>query len=173
MSKILIIIAAEGYQDHEYGAPKAILEAAGHETITCSTAEKAFGKFGDSTDVDVLLKDAKSDDYDAVAFIGGPGSFQYFDDPKAHELAKSFYDSNKLTCAICAAPGTLANAGLLEGKTATCWEGEGDHLREKGANYTGADVEKDGNLITASGPPAAEEFGQAIMDALNQESERQ
>ena len=36
MVKALFIIAQDGYQDHEYGAPKEILEKAGIEVITAS-----------------------------------------------------------------------------------------------------------------------------------------
>ena len=35
------------------------------------------------------------------------------------------------------------------------------------AIYTGAKVERDGNLITASGPEAAEDFGKAVLQALS------
>ena len=36
----------------------------------------------------------------------------------------------------------------------------------KGAEYTGAFVQKDGNLITACGPAAAVEFAKAIISLL-------
>lgn len=37
----------------------------------------------------------------------------------------------------------------------------------KGAIYKGASLERDGNIITANGPEAADEFGKAIMEALS------
>jgi protease I len=41
-------------------------------------------------------------------------------------------------------------------------------LTNKGAECTGKDVERDGNIITASGPQAAKEFGNAIAQALKE-----
>ncbi len=37
---------------------------------------------------------------------------------------------------------------------------------EKGAVFTGAGVEIDGQIITAQGPSSAEEFGRALVGAL-------
>lgn len=64
--------------------------------------------------------------------------------------------------AICLAPVTLANAGLLEGKRATVYPSAKSFLKWKGATYTGNPVEVDGNIVTANGPEVAEEFAQAV-----------
>jgi protease I len=165
MAKVLLVIAPNDYQDKEYGDTKQALESAGHTTVTTSTVEEAQGKFGGSAKADVLLKDAKQEDYDAVAFIGGPGCFQYFDNQTALSLAKDFFNANKLTCAICAAPIILANAGILEGKKATAYDGT--ELTKKGITYTGSDVEQDGLIITANGPMSASQFGETISKALS------
>jgi protease I len=166
MSKVLSVIAPENFQDKEYSDSKDALEAAGHEVITASTAGTAYGKFGSEVDVDVFISDVKADDYDAIIFIGGPGSFEYFDDPTALNLAQDFYNAGKLTTAICAAPSILANAGLLDGVNATCWKGESGNLEDNGANYTGKNVEVDGLIITADGAMSATKFGETIADKL-------
>jgi len=61
----------------------------------------------------------------------------------------------------------LTNAGILKGKKATAHPSEADKLRAGGVEYTGKSVEKDGNIITASGPTAAREFGAELAKALN------
>jgi protease I len=94
------------------------------------------------------------------------GATEYWNDSQAIAIAKSAAGKGKLLGAICIAPVTLANAGLLEGKKATVWESEVDKLKAKGAKYTGAAVEVDGNVITANGPEAAAGFGSAIVVAL-------
>ena len=99
-------------------------------------------------------------------FIGGPGSFEYFYDPTALNLAQDFYNAGKLTTAICAAPVILANAGVLDEKNATCWNGVANVLTDNGANYTGKDVEVDGLIITGDGPLSATKFGLAIAENL-------
>ena len=72
----------------------------------------------------------------------------------------------KLTSAICLAPMTLANAGLLKGKKATIWKDAVVDFKTKGVVYTGKPVERDGRIITGSGPEAAEEFGKALLEEL-------
>ncbi len=168
MANVLVIISPEEYQDKEYNDTKAALEAADHIVFTASTVQKAHGKLGGTTECDALMYEANADDYDAVIFIGGPGVFEYFEDDAAHSVAQDFYNAGKLTCAICAAPGVLANAGLLQEKKATCWPGEADHIQEKGAQYTGTPVHRDGLIITGNGPDAAHEFGETIAKALNE-----
>jgi protease I len=75
---------------------------------------------------------------------------------------------NKIVGAICIAPVTLANAGILSGKRAAVSISERQQLADKGAECTFKDVQRDGNIITASGPPAAKGFGEAIAEALSE-----
>lgn len=168
MAKIIMILAPEGYQDKEYGDPRRIFEEEGHEVKTASTVKVAQGKLGGKTSVDLLLQDVQVNDFDVIVFVGGPGSFVYFEDPIALNLAKAFQKEGKWVTAICAAPGILANAGVLKGKRATVWSGEGDHLKQKGAIYTNTAVEQDGKIITANGPLAAEAFGKTIVAATRE-----
>jgi protease I len=166
MAKVLMVIAAQGYQDIEYEDPKNVLIKAGHTVTTTSTSKKAYGGLGGQTEVDLLLDNVNEENFDAIVFVGGPGSHTYFTNITALNLSKKFFEKGKLTCAICAGPGTLANAGILKDKKATCWDGVSPILTEKGANYTGNSVEKDGNIITANGPGAAKKFGELIAKNL-------
>lgn len=160
--KFLFIIAPQGYQDIEYETPKKILQDKGHEVTTASTAKTATGSLGGQTETDLLLSEANPQNFDAIVFIGGPGSQAYFEDKQAHKLAQDFYNAGKPTAAICAAPIILGKAGLLQGKKATCYAGGAQMLKETGAIYTANQVEKDSLLITADGPPSAKLFGEAL-----------
>jgi putative intracellular protease/amidase len=51
--------------------------------------------------------------------VGGQGASIYYDNPKAHVIARETLRSGKLLGAACLAPATLAKAGVLRGKTAT------------------------------------------------------
>ncbi len=170
MAKVLIIIAPKGYQDHEYGDTKMVLEANGHQVITASESLEVVAKFESSTKVDLLVKDVKENDYDAIVLIGGPGVYDFFDNKVWHELALSFFKKEKVTCAICAAPSVLANAGILKGKKATCFTSEIENIKSKGAIYLSEPVVVDGNLITADGPDSAIKFGENIAEYLEEEN---
>jgi protease I len=164
----LMIIAYEHFRDEEYAEPKKVLEAAGFKVTTASLKTGvAKGKYGLEAPVDLALKDVKAADYDTVVFVGGPGSHGYFNDPTAQAIAKEAHDEGKIIAAICAAPSILANAGLLKGKRATSFPDQGPNLTAKGANFTGKDLEIDGNIITADGPAHAREFGEAIVKSVD------
>lgn len=165
--KAVLIIASQRFRDEEFLQPKRILEEGGVEvTVASSSLETATGMLGAKAKPDILLQDVRVDDYDAVVFIGGSGASEYWSNPVAHAIAREAQEKGKLLCAICIAPVTLANAGLLEGKRATVFESEIGKLKAKGAIYTGSGVEKDGNIITGQGPAYASEFGEVILSAL-------
>jgi protease I len=84
----------------------------------------------------------------------------------AYKVVNDAVNRNKILAAICIAPVTLAKAGALKGKRATVWSSESGQLKAGGAIYTGKNVEKDANIITAAGPFAAKEFGEELVKAL-------
>ena len=164
--KAVMIIAFEGFRDEEYREPKAVLEKAGIEVTTASSKlGTATGKLGMKAKVDIILDQVKISNYDAILFIGGPGCYSYYNDSTAHKIAQEAVKEGKLLGAICAAPGILANAGVLKGKKATMFTDDGT-LAKGGATYTGKGVEVDGKIITATGPSTARAWGEKIKEAL-------
>jgi len=165
--RAVMIIAFEMFRDEEYAEPKAVLKKAGFKITTASSKlGEATGRFGLKANIDLTLDQVKVEDYDAVLFIGGPGSHGYYQDPTAHRIAQEAVKQEKLLGAICAAPGILAHAGVLKGKRATVHEGDIDALKQGGAIYTGKGVEIDGKIITATGPSTAKAWGEAIVKTL-------
>jgi protease I len=162
-----MIIAFEGFRDEEYAEPKKVLEKAGIEVTTASTKLGiARGKLGMSAKVDILLKDINVPDYDAVIFVGGPGSYAYFNDRVALEIARDAVKEKKVLAGICAASAILAHAEVLKGVKAACFAGVSDILKEKGAKYDPSGLAVDGDIITADGPAHAKQFGEAIAKKL-------
>ncbi len=165
-----MVIAHEIFRDEEYLQPKKILETAGIKVITASSSlEPATGKLGTIVHPDVLVQESRAAEYDAIVFIGGSGSRNYFHDPAAHALAKEAVEREKLLAAICSAAGILAQADVIKGKEVTSYPAEAEMIEQHGAHYTGKDVEIDGRLITANGPAAAADFGRAIRKKLLKE----
>jgi protease I len=167
MKQVVFITAPEIFRDEEYAIPKKVLEDAGVKVVTASTKKgEITGKLGMKAVSEITIDEINPNDFDAIAYIGGAGSSVFFENAAALKLANDFFASGKPTTAICIAPTTLANAGVLKGKTATVFpEGE-PALVKGGAKYTGNPLEIDGNVITANGPGAAEEFGKALLKAL-------
>jgi len=168
MKKIVMIIAPENFRDEELSIPKSVFEGAGATVHVASTSlEQAKGKLGMKIKPDILVKDIRVENYDAVVFVGGTGALCYFNNKIAHDIAKNAYLKNKLICAICAASVILANAGVLEGKKATVFSSFEIDLKQKGAIYTGEPVQVDGNIVTANGAQSSGKFAREIIKLLN------
>ncbi len=163
---VLFIVAPQDFRDEEFFEPYKILTSYGAKAYIASKERIARSVFGKSLNVNLTLKEVSVDKYDAIIFVGGPGTKVYFNDTEALRIAKEAYQKNKIIAAICIAPSILANSGILEGKIVTAFPSEKSNLEMHGAIYTGKDVEIDGNIITASGPFAAKKFGEAIAQKL-------
>ena len=169
VKKAVLIIAHEGFRDEEFLEPKKVLEDGGvMVTVASSFLGTATGMLGAKAEPDILLEDVKAEDYDAVVFIGGSGASEYWNNTTAHSIAREALEKGKLLGAICIAPVTFGNAGLLKGRKATVFQSEVDKIKARGAIYTGVAVERDGNIITGQGPAFAREFGKALLSAMEQ-----
>ena len=167
--RVVMIIAPEGFRDEELIEPQGILYDRGAEVkVASKSLETAKGMLGVQVKPDLLVSDIKVEEWDAIILVGGAGSGVYWDDSLLHSMLNEAVKQNKIVGAICIAPVTLANAGILAGKKATVYSSETQKLVDKGAECTGKDVERDGNVITASGPPAAKRFGEALAEALSE-----
>lgn len=170
--QILMVIAHKDFRDEEYFIPLTIFQQAGIKVITAGSKKgTAVGVLGGEAEITLTLKDIKSEDFDAIVFIGGNGAQEYFENAEAHRIAIEFNDAKKIVGAICIAPVILAKAGILKEKTATVWQNELDKtgtkaLLKAGCKFTGSTVETSKNIITANGRDAAKEFALEIMEAL-------
>ena len=162
MKKIILVIASEGYQPHEYGATKKVLEESGFEVITAS--DKAG-----VVDNNIVLSELDVNNYDGLFFIGGPGALGHLDNEISYNLLRKYQEVGKPYGAICISPRILAKAGVLENKKATGWDGD-DKLSEVfekfSVEYVRENIVVDNNIVTANGPEAAEGFGKAIVEVL-------
>jgi protease I len=170
--KVVMIVAFRDFRDEEYFTPKEILEKAGAEVKTASNKMgTAIGADGGDVKIDLLVSEIDPADFDAVVFIGGPGCLDNLDNENSYQVARETVSQNKVLTSICISPVILAKAGVLEGKKATVWSSTMDKspvkiLKENGAIYQDENVVVDGKIITANGPNAAKEFGEAIVEAL-------
>lgn len=167
--KAIFIVAQNNFRDEELLDTRAVLASRGIVAqVAAKTKHRAVGKLGTEIEPDLALAEIEVKDFNAVIFIGGAGSREYFNDPVVLKLAKDFKAAGKIIAAICIAPSILANAGILIGKTVTAFPTEEENLKNKGAFYTGMPVEVDGQIMTAKDPAAAKEFGEKLAYLLEE-----
>ncbi|HBR71097.1 TPA: hypothetical protein DIC20_04870 [Candidatus Dependentiae bacterium] len=171
--KVVLIIAHEGYQPIEYCNTRKELEKADIAVMTASDkAGVAIDCFGEeeSEKVTLTVKDLLKKDLDTLAgifLIGGGGALDCLDNEDTQELMRRAEKNGLWYGAICISPRILCHAGLIDGKKITGWDNDGKLKSECAkSDVVGGPVVVDGKLITAQGPKAATEFGQAIVNAL-------
>lgn len=161
--KVVMIIAHENFRDEELLEPQVILLGKGAEVVIASSSiDIAKGMLGAKVKPGMLVSDIKAKDWDAIVLVGGQGAKIYWEDKVLHNILTEAAKENKVIGAICIAPVTLANAGILKDKKGTVYDGVADKIKSKGAIYTSLDIEQDGKIITANGPKAARAFGEAL-----------
>lgn len=165
--QVLMVIASSDFRDEEYFTPRQIFEKVGLKVKVASSVQRECkGMLGGKVVPDVLLSSAKIEDFAAVVFVGGLGAKEYWSSPEAHQILKKAKDGGLVIGAICIAPVTLAEAGLLKGRQATVYKSCKKQLEDRGAKFADKDVVVDGRVVTANGPEAAKEFGETIVSLL-------
>ena len=67
----------------------------------------------------------------------------------------------------CHGPQILVSAGVLKGRTATCYRSVAEELRSAGVNYHDAEVVVDGNLVTSRQPSDLPAFLRETMKKIH------
>lgn len=168
----ILIMATDGFEQSELEVPLDKLKAAG-ATIDIASLEAGKikgwneGDWGDEVGVDLLICDARADDYDALVLPGGqinPDLLRVED--KAVSLIRDFADAGKPVAAICHAPWLLVEAGLAEGRRMTSYKSIRTDISNAGAEVADEAVVVDGPIITSRCPDDLPKFCEAIIAAL-------
>lgn len=174
MSKVLMVVAQNGFRDEELLVPKEILERAGHIVkIASINRGKATGTKGLVIRPDMAAYEANPEFFDCIIIVGGPGSPALAESRDVRSLVEKANGKGRIVAAICLGPLTLAKAGVLSGKNATIFPDRPaiQALRNSGAVYWTKAVVRDGNIVTADGPQNAGEFGDLLVEMLKEMSQ--
>ena len=162
-----LIISADNFEDSELLVPYYRLKEAGVEVAVASLSRGAItGKHGYEVAVDKTLDEVNPDDYAILVLPGGKAPAAVRKEPKALEIARSFFTRSKPVAAICHGPQILISAGLLQGRRATCYKSVADELKEAGALYEDREVVVDANLVTSRQPADLPAFMRETMKQL-------
>ncbi len=168
--KALLIVAKSDFEDVEYAKPRAVFDKAGLQCTVASTKTGTLkGRKGKRVTSDLELADVVVADYDAIVIIGGNGIKKVWKNDDAHRIVREAMEQGKVVAAICAGPGILAYADVLKGKKATANSKSGATpiMKDHGCEYINQAVVVDGKLVTGNSPGASEQFGEAVVQALN------
>ncbi|CAN5637472.1 MAG: type 1 glutamine amidotransferase [Gemmatimonadota bacterium] len=168
--KKIAILVENGFEQIELTDPKQALEEAGARTQIVSPQEgrvKGWQKtdWGDEFKVDVQLENARAEEYDGLLLPGGvmnPDKLRR--NPKVQRFVRAFFEAGKPVAAICHAPWTLIDAGVVEGRTVTSYETLQLDLKNAGANWVDEEVVVDNGLVTSRKPDDLPAFNRKMIE---------
>jgi len=112
--KILIVVAFKDFQDEEYFISKKVLETDFFIDTTSTEKGIAVGSQGGEAVIHVGMDEINLENYKAIVFCGGSGMANELNNQKFHQLAKDFYQNNKVVAAICISPALLAKGQYMK-----------------------------------------------------------
>jgi protease I len=168
--KNVAILVTDGFEQSELEEPRAALDEAKAATFVISPtndAVKAWNKveFGDAVKVDVLLRYADSDDYDALLLPGGvmnPDKLRQL--PEAVEFVRAFFEKGKPVAAICHGPQILIDADVVRGRRLTSYPSIKADLINAGARWVDEKVVVDRGLVTSRKPDDIPDFNKKMIE---------
>jgi protease I len=87
-------------------------------------------------------------------------------DADAVAFVRAFFDQAKPVAAICHAPWTLIDAGVVQGRTLTSWPSLRTDLRNAGATWVDEEVHVDQGLVTSRKPADPPAFCAKLVEEV-------
>ncbi len=166
--KHVAILVEDLYQDQEVWYPYFRLLEEGADVQFVGTGKKSEykGKYGIPLTAHTSADQVSARDVDAVIVPGGyaPDLLRRY--PAVLQLVTEAHEQGKVIAAICHAGWVLCSAGILRGKTVTCFSAIKDDVVNAGATYVDREVVRDGTLITSRRPEDLPAFMKTVVQAL-------
>ena len=166
---MVVMILGSGFEPVEAIAPCDILRRGGVEVQLAGIGGKTIeAGHGVTVQADCVIEQADFDRAEMVVLPGGLGGVRsILGCQAALDAVKKAYEAGKYVAAICAGPTILAHLRITDGKNVTCYPGCESLMGN--AKCVGADVARDGKIITGRAAGAALDFGLELLKTLRGE----
>ena len=164
---MVYVLLGTGFEEVEAIAPVDLLRRAGIPTLTVGVDSKLVkGGHGIAVEADIAIGEMDLTDLDMIVLPGGLGGVATARASReALDALRFAWENGKFVAAICAGPTVLADLGITDGKTATCYPGCESGM---GSAVMAKEVPciRDGMLITGTSAGCAVPFGLMLVEAL-------
>lgn len=171
-SRSVAILVTDGFEQVELTGPRDALHAAGFQTRIVAPQSGTVQGFhhdekADALPVDLTLKDARAEDFDAVLLPGGVMNADALrTDTAAQAFVKAIDRAGKPVAVICHGAWLLIDAGLVKGKTLTSWPSLATDLRNAGAQWVDKELHVQGRWVSSRKPDDLPAFQSALVKQL-------
>jgi protease I len=172
--KNILMLVGDYVEDYEVMVPFQSLLMVGHNVHAVCPGKKAGNsvrtaihdfegdqtyseKRGHNFTLNATFDDVKPSSYDALVLPGGRAPEYLRLNPRVIEVVRHFAETNKPIAALCHGPQILAAAGVLIGKTCSCYPAVSPEVTSNGGTFTEIPIDQacvDGNLVTGPAWPA-------------------
>jgi protease I len=168
--KKVAILVADGFEQVEMTKPREALTEAGAETKIVSLKSGPIQGMhhadkGDKFEVDLTVKDARPEEFDALMIPGGlmnPDALRSTEE--ALDFTRHFFEESKPVAAICHGPWVLIDAGVIRGRTVTSWPAIKTDVKNAGGKWVDKEVVVDNGLVTSRKPDDIPAFNQKMIE---------
>jgi len=167
-STVLVVVPSSGYGEQTLRHARSSLHNVHVGTRSVSTNWKDLipGRLQDEFMVDGAISEASMEPYSGVLFVGGEGAIELAQEEHALRLAREAAAAKKMIGAWGHAVAILASAGILKGRRVTGSAEIADLVRRAGGRFTGRQLERDGDLVTAADEAVGIRFGKALAQIV-------
>jgi protease I len=168
--KRIAFLAADMFEEVELAKPWKALEQAGAELELVSLDEGEIQGFNHydkdgSYKVDKTVEEVMASDYDGLVLPGGVGNPDNLrQNENAVRFVRDFFEQGKPVGAICHAPWTLVEAGVVRGRTLTSFPSLQTDIRNAGGNWVDEEVHVDNGLVTSRKPDDIPAFNKKLIE---------
>ena len=172
--KVAFLMANEGVEQVELTEPLEALRGCGAEVELLAPEAGEIQAFNHldkahTFPVDRAVGEADPSAYDGLVLPGGVANPDILrTEEEALRFVRDFFASGKPVGAICHAPWTLIDAGVVEGRTLTSWPSLETDLRNAGAEWVAEEVHVDQGLVTSRKPDDLEAFVSKVLEELSE-----
>jgi 4-methyl-5(b-hydroxyethyl)-thiazole monophosphate biosynthesis len=168
----MIQLFADGFEEIEAITLLDLFRRVGYTVTTVATGNSTTvtGGHGITMVTDSILDEIDQGSSEALILPGGvPGVPNLAKDQRVIKLIQDFSLKNKPVIAICAAPYLLDCAGILGGRTITCYPGWEKKFQESTVTVLPDNCVIDGNLYTGRAVGAAIDLALSVVSSLSGE----
>jgi protease I len=183
MGRRILVVTGDGGEGYEAWYAVHRFREEGFEPVVAAPSRKRLNlvmhdfepgwdtyveRTGYGMDADIAIDEIEGGDYQAVLIIGGRAPEYLRHNEKLVNLIRSYNAEGKWIFSICHGIQVLVAAGILDGKTVTCYEPVRIEVEIAGGSYDTKQAHRDGHIVTAQTWESHPQFYSLVMACLRE-----
>ncbi len=185
-AKRILMLVGDFGEDYEIMVPFQALTMVGH-TVHAVCPNKKAGqavrtaihdfegdqtyseKRGHNFTLNATFDEVRAEQYDALVIPGGRAPEYLRLNQRVLEIVRHFAEARKPVAAICHGAQILTAAGVVQGRSVSCYPAVGPEVTRAGGTFVDIGIDQahvDGNLVTAPAWPAHPEWLKKFLAVL-------